>query len=126
MKSYFTSFLLSVMAIFAPIQTVLITVGVLIFIDLIFGIMAARKRKEQITSSALRRTVTKMFVYQVTIMTAYLGEIYLLGGLIPVVKMVAGVIGVVEIKSLLENSSELTGLDFKAIIKILGSKNDQE
>ena len=82
--------LLASLAVFAPIQAVIITVGVLIFTDLILGIMAARKRKEAITSGAMRRTVTKMFVYQVAVMTGFLGETFLLGGLVPVSKLVAG------------------------------------
>lgn len=126
MKEILIKLAISVLAVFAPIQAIIITVGVLIFADLILGIMAAHKRGDAITSAALRRTVTKMFVYQLTILTAFLVQTYLIGGIFPVVNMVAGVIGLVEIKSLLENASAITGLDFKAIIKLLGSKNDQE
>ena len=40
-------FLLSTLAIFAPIKMIIITVGVLIFADLLLGILAARKRNEK-------------------------------------------------------------------------------
>lgn len=118
--------ILAGLAVFAPIQGVIITVGVLIFADLVLGVMAARKRGEKITSAGMRRTVTKMCVYQVAVLTGFLFETYLLGGLLPVSKLVAAVIGVVEFKSLLENATEITGTDFKDIIKKLGSKNDEK
>lgn len=118
--------LLSFVAIFAPIKMLIITVGVLIFTDLILGILAAKKRKETITSAALRRTVTKMFVFQAAILTGYLLEVYLLDSIIPITKLVAAVIGTTEFVSILENTSELTGLNFTDIIKKLGSKNDEK
>ncbi|WP_374028339.1 phage holin family protein [Bdellovibrio bacteriovorus] len=119
------SLALTGLLVFAPIKAVIITVGVLIFADMILGIMAARKRGEAITSAGMRRSVTKMFVYQSAVMTGFLVETFLLGGLIPVNKLVGGVIGVVEFKSLLENVTEITGTDFKEIIRKLGSKNDE-
>jgi hypothetical protein len=36
------------------------------------------------------------------------------------------VIGAVEMTSILENVTEITGVSFKDIIKKLGSKNDQK
>ena len=121
----FKFILISLLAVFAPIQAVMITVGALIFGDLILGMWAAKKRGEQITSAAMRRTVTKMFVYQLAIMTGFLLEFYIMGEILPIAKLVAGVIGMVEFKSLLENATAITGTDFKDLIKKLGSKNDQ-
>lgn len=117
---------LSVLAVFAPIKMVIISVGVVIFADMFFGIWAAHKRGEKITSAAMRRTITKMFTYQGAILTGYLGETYLLSEIIPVVKLISGIIGLVEIKSLLENISEISGLNFKSVIKMLGSDNDKD
>lgn len=117
---------LSALAVFAPIKAVIITVGVLIMADLIFGLWAAHKRKEKITSAGLRRTLTKMAVYQCAVLTGYLGEKYLLDELIPVTKLVAGVIGAVELKSLFENYAEISGVDFTSILKKLGSDNDKK
>ncbi len=112
------------LAVFAPIKMLLITVGVLIFADALTGIIAAKKRNEEISSAGMRRTVTKMFVYQLAVITGFMLEVYLLGGSIPVSKLVAGFVGTVEFKSMLENATEITGLDFKSIIQKLGSKND--
>ena len=118
---------LAALAALAPIHAVMITVGVLIMADLITGMMAARKRGEKITSAAMRRTVSKMVIYQTVVVTAFLVETYLLGGLIPASKLVASVIGMVELTSVLENANTITGKDlFTEVLKRLGSKNDDE
>lgn len=124
--SLFKALLVSMISVFAPIQSILITVGILIFTDLILGILAAKKRGERINSAAMRRTVSKMLIYQLAIITGFLCEIYLIGGLIPISKLVAGVIGMVEFKSILENSDTISGEPiFKKLIKRLGSDNDK-
>lgn len=123
---WFHALALNIIALFAPIKPVLLATGVLIFADLILGVMAAKKRGEPITSSALRRTVSKLFIYNVTILSGFLFEKYLMGDLIPAVKLIAGVIGVVELKSILENADDVNGAPiFLSIIKRLGSQNDQ-
>lgn len=122
---YLKYFSISILAIFAPIKAVMVTVGILIFGDLILGIWAASKRGENISSAAMRRTISKMFVYQLTIMTGFLLEVYIMQSILPIAKLVAGVIGMVEFKSLLENATVITGTDFQELIKKLGSKNDR-
>lgn len=125
MKAWILATALSVVAIFAPIKSILLTVGVLIFADLILGMLCARKRTEPISSAALRRTVSKLFIYQATICLGFLCEFYLTGSLLPISKLVAGAIGLVEFKSILESADELNGGSvFKALIARLGSSND--
>lgn len=116
--------MLAGIAALAPIHAVIVTVGILIFADLATGIWAAKKRNESITSGRLRDSVTKMFVYQTAIVTGFLIETYLIGGLVPIVKLAGAVIGFVEAKSLFENLNEISGQDlFKTLIEKLGSKN---
>lgn len=125
MKAWIYALAVSVVSVFIPIKPILITVGVLIFADLVMGVLAARKRTEPITSAALRRTVSKMFIYQATICLGFLCEAYLIGGLIPISKLIAGAIGLVETKSILESADELNGSSiFKALVAKLGSQND--
>lgn len=125
METHIKALAIAILAIFAPIKAVMATVGVLIIADTILGIMAARKRGEKITSSAMRRTVSKAVIYQIALMSGFLCEQYLSGDLIPIVKIIGGVIGMVEMKSILENADEINGSPlFKAIIERLGSKND--
>lgn len=125
-----TSFGLKVMilvfVILAPIQAVMLTIGFLIFVDLVSGIWAALKRREKITSAALRRTISKMFIYQFAIISGFLIEQNILQGAFPITKIVAGFMGIVELKSILENGNSILGQNiFKILIQKLGSKNDQ-
>jgi hypothetical protein len=121
------SLLVATIALLAPIHSVIMTVGFLIFMDLFTGMMAARKRLEPITSSAMRRTVSKMIIYQIAILSAFFCETYLLDGILPVAKLVAGAIGMVELTSVLENGNAILGTNiFKVILKRLGSKNDRK
>ena len=124
MKEYIYKGLLVLCAILAPIKPLLLTCGVLIVVDMITGMLAARKRKEPISSAQMRRSVSKMFVYQLVIISGYLLEVYMLDNLVPVSKIVSGVIGMVEFKSILENASTIAGHDIlKMVLEKLGSKN---
>jgi len=119
------TFLISLLAVFSPIQPLMAAVAALIVADTVTGIIAAYKRGEEIRSSGLSRAIVKLFVYQVVIVTGFLMETYIVTDLgVPIVKLLAGVIGVVEFKSLLENVETVTGLDLLKIKKALGSKND--
>ncbi|HEY8367583.1 MAG TPA: phage holin family protein, partial [Bacteroidia bacterium] len=114
-------------AALAPIHAVMISVGILIFADLATGMWAAKKRGENITSAAMRRTVSKLFIYQLAVITGFLLETHLLAQLLPVTKLVAGVIGLVEFKSILENANEILGQNiFTNLLSKLGSDNDDK
>lgn len=127
MKEWLGKLLLAATAALAPIMMVIITVGVLIMVDLITGIWAALKRGEKISSAAMRRTISKIVIYQVAVISGFMLETYILEGILPVAKIVAGVIGMVEFKSILENCNMIMGGDmFKIIINKLGSDNDSK
>lgn len=125
MKDWSIKILLALCGVLAPVYPLLIATGVLILIDLITGVTRAIKHKEKILSSAGRRTVTKIAVYNTAIITGLLLENYLLQG-IPATKLIGSVIGLVEAKSILENLDEIYGTPiFKVILKKLGSDNDK-
>lgn len=116
---------LSLAAIFAPVKALIIIAGILIFADLITGILAARKKGQAINSAGLRRTATKIFVYEAAIMLGYLVEHYMIADFFPISKIAAGLISVVEFKSILENLDVINGDPiFKTLIQKLGSVND--
>ncbi len=69
---------LSILGIFAPIKPMLLAAFSLALLDLILGIMAAKKQGQRITSAGLKRTVGKIFLYELAIMVSYVGETYLL------------------------------------------------
>jgi len=113
----YKTFIFSILVIFLPIKPVLLTVLTLVGVDLIGGLMAAKKRKEPITSSGFKRTIVKLFVYELVIILAHITTQYLTGDMIPLVKILAGYIGITELKSCMENMEELTGVPvLKALI----------
>lgn len=125
MKDYLTGLVISATAIFAPAKALILITGLLIFSDLITGILAARKRGEKIKSAGLRRTVTKLFVYETAILLGFLVETYMLEGFLPISKIASGLISLVEMKSIFENLDVINGNPvFKALIEKLGSIND--
>jgi holin family protein len=125
MKEWLVKIFVASLAALSPIHTVMIAVGVLIFADLLTGMLAAIKKGEKLSSAAMRRTISKMLVYQLTVICGFLLETYLIDGLIPVAKIVAGVIGMVEFKSVLENVNVITGQNImQSILEKLGSDND--
>lgn len=93
------------------VHNVLIGVTVIVCLDFITGIMAARARKEKINSHGLRRTITKTFVYQSSIVVAMILEKYLLQG-VPVIKVVSTLIALTEAQSFFENVEDCTGINF--------------
>lgn len=113
------SLLLSIILVFLPIKATLITVMVLTVVDLITGIMVSRKRRKKITSAGLKRTIIKTTVYEVVVMLGFLTEQYMTGDAIPVVKILAGFIGLTELKSVMENIELISGM---SIIKLLIQK----
>lgn len=123
-KEYVFALLTALVGIFAPIKEVLATVMVLILLDLATGIYAAHKRGESINSSAIRRTVSKIFVYETAIIAGFLAQAYLVKDLIPVASLIGSVVGLVELKSVLENLNSISGTDLlKSVIDKLGSSN---
>jgi phage-related holin len=126
MKEFLLKTGVALLAVFAPIKSVVLVVGVLIVADLITGILAARKRGEKITSAGFRRTIVKGLVYQSSILLGHLTEQYLVGNdVVSITKIVAAVIGLVEFTSILENLNTINGSPiFAKLIEKLGSKND--
>lgn len=125
--TYLKSLLLSAIAVFFPIKAMLVAAFVLAFMDLILGLLAAKKQGQRITSSGLKRTVAKIFLYELAILMSYVAETYLLDGFMPVTKLVSGFIGVVELKSAMENLDIINGSPmFAALIAKLVSTEDKK
>lgn len=115
---------IALLAVLSPIQAVLFSVMALVALDTFLGLLAAHKRSERIDSKGMRRTVVKIAVYQAAVIGAHLIQTYLTGDLIPAVKLVGSAIGLVEMKSLLENADEINGAPvFQGLIQRLQSKS---
>lgn len=122
MTQKLTAILVSIAMVFMPIKATLITVMVLTVADLISGIMASRKEGKKITSSGLKRTIIKTTVYELVVMLGFLTEQYMTGDSVPVVKVLAGFIGLTELKSVMENIERISGMP---MVKLLIEKLNQ-
>jgi hypothetical protein len=121
----FKNLLAITLAVFAPAKAALFTVGLLVFLDFILGILAARKQSIPITSAGMGRTVVKSLVYELAILLAFLVQTYLTGATMPVMSIVSGFIGVTELTSVLENLEIISGQPLlKIIVAALSSKNN--
>lgn len=120
MKNILYGLYVSLIAIFSPVVPLMLTIGFLIGLDFIVGLYRAWKLKEQITSRKMGNTISKMLLYQATILSLYVFEVYILGSTLPVSKIGAGLISVVEIKSIDESVEKMTGTGvWKRIVKII-------
>jgi len=119
---------IGIVTIFAPIQAALIVALCLVVADLITGVIAAKKQKEAITSSGIKRTVGKIVLYELAICLAFLCQQYLTGDLFPASKLVTALVGLTELTSILENLNAIHGAPvFKIILdKITKSKENLE
>jgi sugar phosphate permease len=127
LKKYLLELLVAITVVLAPIKAVMITVGILVFVDKLFGVWAAKKRGEKFSSARMSHSVTKALVYQSAVITGFLVEKYLMDGALPVCKIIAGLIGSVELKSLLESGQEILGQPvFKAVVSTLKPKVEEK
>jgi len=106
-----------------PVHESIIAVTLLVGMDFFTGILAARKKNKPITSHGFRRTITKTFVYQASIIFSLVLEKQFVPG-IPAVKVVTSLIALTETKSFFENVEVLTGINFykKILSKFHGDK----
>ncbi len=102
------------LAIFAPVQEILITVILLGAVDFMLGIYASYKEGFSITSRSMRRSVHKMVVYCLSIILCYHIQDKLLD--YPLTVGITGLIGIIEGKSIFENLYRITKIDFLKII----------
>jgi hypothetical protein len=77
MKQYLSYLFVSLFAVFAPVVPLLLTIGCLIIIDFIVGVYRAFKMKEIITSRKMGNTISKMLLYQLTILSLFVFETYI-------------------------------------------------
>ena len=122
LNNFYTPYLIKILsviiAILAPIQSVILSVFTLILFDFISGMYASYKNNIKITSFKMRNTLIKILFYNMAVITALIIEKLLWDGL-PVIKVVGGIIAAVEGKSKYENITLITGTDFLTKMKSL-------
>ena len=113
------------LAVFLPIKELMLTIGFLVSADLVVGLWKAIKTKQRIRSRRMSDTVTKLLLYQLAIMSGFLIETFIISELIPVTKLIATVIAIIEFKSIVESIEAVTGKDLWSKIKtIIGRKSE--
>lgn len=119
--------LISTLAVFAPIKAMIIVAALLIVLDFIIGIIAAKKRGEEIKSSKMGTTVSKLLIAETAIIMTYLVQHYLLLDSFALVNIVAGIIGTKELYSLMESLNSISGGKmFTEILTKLSSINSKK
>lgn len=104
----------------APISGFIFAVGGLVLADMVFGIWAAKKRGEAITSNRMRSTISKTLAYQGAIIASFLLDGMIGADSLMVARAVAVLIGSVELKSLAESLKDITGVNiWEAIVEKL-------
>jgi len=100
---------------FLPIKHFLIFTIFVVFADTVTGILAAKKRKEPITSKGLYRTSQKIVVYYVGIMI-FEGARNTFSLPLNITYMVAFTIATTELYSIAENIKSMTGVNIGTLI----------
>ena len=108
----------SVAIFFAPVWSLVAYSTLLIFVDLITGIRAAKKRGETITSRAMSQTITKFLLYNLAIICGH-GASYHFAPDLELGKVVLAAIALVELTSIDENFKDILGYSvFGRIIEL--------
>jgi len=100
-----------VISFFAPVEGLILAVGAFIFLDTIMGIGRSIRKKESVTSRKLSRLVTKMFLYQLAMLTFFILDKYIANEILMklfsieflISKLIALTLCFIEITSINEN-----------------------
>jgi hypothetical protein len=114
-------------AFFIPISGILIMIGVLISIDTFTGIWKANKLEEKITSRKLSSIISKLALYEITVIMFFLIDQFILNDIIltffsvpfMLTKVVALVLSSIEVMSINENYKVVKGIDLWQSMKLL-------
>lgn len=104
------------LATVAPHVALMIFMLMLIGTDFLTGMYASYRKKCEITSSRLKKTIEKFSLYSIAVICAIFFEAIFLPQ-IPLTKIVAGFISSVELLSIYENIRKICGVDIGGFIK---------
>lgn len=79
LKSNFLTLFACSLALLSPIKYLILMVAIAIIFDTVFGIYAAKKCNIPVRSSKLAKFISKMFVYQIVIITMFFIDVQLIG-----------------------------------------------
>jgi hypothetical protein len=113
-----------------PITGMVLAVGFAIFLDTITGIWKSRKNGVPIRSRRLSAVISKMFLYQLTIILFFLIDWFILNDILKTIfttellltKVLSLVLISIEVVSINENYKAVRGIDLWASLKKLLSR----
>ena len=127
LQTYSAQLMAIVSSFFLPIVGILILIGVSVIVDTITGIWKSYKLKTKVTSRRLSAIISKILLYEVTIMLFYLIDFYIVNDIVLVffsvellvTKILALVLVSIEVISINENIKSVNGLDIWTSLKNL-------
>lgn len=122
--------LITSLSIITPVAPLILTVLFLTLLDFIFAIYKQyRIDSSKITSRKMGNTISKILLYTLTILGVFFLETYIIGDVLPITKIVAGIISLTEVKSLDETFKDLLGYSiWDLLVKIAtrGTSNTKD
>jgi hypothetical protein len=117
-------------AFLMPISGLLFLVGFVIVLDTITGVWKSIKNKVKITSRGLSAIISKMLLYEVTVIMFYMIDQFILNNIILqffsvellLTKVLALILVSIEVMSINENYKAVKGLDLWQAMKNLFSR----
>ena len=115
------------LAFFLPISGILLMIGVLIIFDTVAGIWKAKKLGEKITSRRLSAIISKLALYELTVIMFFLIDRFILNDILltffsvpfMLTKVVALVLSSIEVMSINESWKQVHQLDLWQSAKLL-------
>ena len=116
-----------VTSFFLPISGILILIGVSVILDTLTGVWKSRKLGTPITSRKLSAVISKILLYEVTVMLFYLIDYYILNDIVltffsvelMTTKILALVLVSIEVISINENYKAVKNIDLWESLKNL-------
>ena len=116
-----------VTSFFLPISAILILIGVSVILDTLTGVWKSRKLGTPITSRKLSSVISKILLYEVTVMLFYLIDYYILNDIVltffsvelMTTKILALVLVSIEVISINENYKAVKNIDLWESLKNL-------
>ena len=127
LQTYAIQLMAIVSSFFLPISGILILIGVSVILDTITGVWKSYKLKTKVTSRKLSAVISKILLYEVTVMLFYLIDYYILNDIVLTffsvslltTKILALVLVSIEVISINENVKKVKGLDIWSSLKNL-------
>ena len=127
LKLYSMQLFAIVSSFFLPISGILILIGVSVIVDTITGVWKSKKLETPITSRKLSAVISKILLYEVTVMLFYLIDYFIINDIVLtffsvellITKILALVLVSIEVISLNENIKAVKGIDIWDSLKNL-------